>query len=61
MSNDWKDFLVDKDFEFITPDCSSWNDYSDVDAVVAIRNFKNKDLFPNKPNSKLTNAWCAAC
>ncbi|KPQ07028.1 MAG: hypothetical protein HLUCCA12_08625 [Rhodobacteraceae bacterium HLUCCA12] len=36
----------------------NWNDYSDVDAVIAIRNVTLEDL-RNKPASKLINAWTA--
>lgn len=35
-----------------------WHDYSDVDAVVAIRDFSNKP-YDNKPATKLYNAWLA--
>src|SRR5262249_14750818 len=35
-----------------------WNDYSDVDAVVAIRSFSGRD-FGYKPATKLYNAWHA--
>lgn len=35
-----------------------WNDYSDVDLVVAIRNLTRYSI-ANKPASKLVNAWMA--
>ncbi len=35
-----------------------WHDYSDVDCVVAIRNFSAEPYF-NKPATKLYNAWLA--
>ena len=35
-----------------------WHDYSDVDAVVAVRDFSGKQLL-NKPSTKLYNAWIA--
>ena len=40
---------------------SNWSNYSDVDAVVAIRGFtsKNQYSFDHKPASKLFNAWIA--
>ena len=39
-------------------DTTLWNDYSQVDAVVAIRSFDNC-FYANKPASKLYNAWRA--
>jgi hypothetical protein len=35
-----------------------WNDYSDVDAILAVRSFTQKD-FTWKPATKLYNAWHA--
>ena len=35
-----------------------WNDYSDVDAVLAVRSFDSKQYL-KKPASKLYNAWLA--
>ncbi|MDJ0514853.1 MAG: hypothetical protein QNJ74_00880 [Trichodesmium sp. MO_231.B1] len=35
-----------------------WYDYSNIDAVVAVRNFQKQD-YTNKPASKLYNAWHA--
>lgn len=35
-----------------------WHDYSDVDAVVAVRDFFGRQLL-NKPATKLYNAWSA--
>ncbi|MBD1879926.1 hypothetical protein [Coleofasciculus sp. FACHB-T130] len=35
-----------------------WNDYSDVDVVVAVRSFDRQD-YTWKPATKLINAWCA--
>ncbi len=37
---------------------SAWNDYTEVDALVAVRNATVEDLH-NKPASKLVNAWAA--
>jgi hypothetical protein len=33
-----------------------WNDYSEVDAIIAVRSFKDKE-FAVKPALKLHNAW----
>lgn len=37
----------------------SWNEYSDVDAIVAVRSFKSQNDYNWKPPSKLLNAWHA--
>ncbi|MDY7024021.1 MAG: hypothetical protein SWJ54_22180, partial [Cyanobacteriota bacterium] len=36
-----------------------WNDYSQVDAIVAIRGFGKENKYKNKPATKLFNAWLA--
>ena len=36
-----------------------WHDYSEVDAVVAIRRFNDQCDYPWKPATKLYNAWLA--
>ncbi len=36
-----------------------WHDYSEVDAIVAVRSFDGKIDYPWKPASKLFNAWNA--
>lgn len=36
----------------------AWNDYSEVDVIVAIRK-DTSSLYPRKPASKLINAWAA--
>lgn len=43
-------------FHLYTPD--SWHDYSNVDAVIAVRDFSNNTHL-NKPAAKLYNAWLA--
>jgi hypothetical protein len=47
MGLNWK--VVSKD---------RWNDFSDVDVVIAIRSFDDRD-YKDKPATKLYNAWCA--
>ncbi len=37
---------------------AGWNDYSQIDLIVAVRSFDGKKYF-NKPASKLINAWRA--
>jgi len=36
-----------------------WNDYSNVDAIFAVRSFKQESDYKWKPASKLVNAWLA--
>ncbi|MEW6499442.1 MAG: hypothetical protein AB1589_44295, partial [Cyanobacteriota bacterium] len=36
-----------------------WNDYSELDAIVAVRSFNRKNDYYWKPASKLYNAWIA--
>ncbi len=38
-------------------DPQKWNDYSDLDAVLAVRRFQNQDDYSWKPATKLYNAW----
>lgn len=39
--------------------CDRWHDYSQVDAIVAVRSFEGNNTFDSKPASKLINAWHA--
>jgi hypothetical protein len=48
--NSWQDYQ---------PLNSHWNDYHQIDAVVAIRSFGKRKIYPNKPATKLYNAWLA--
>ncbi len=36
-----------------------WNDYGDVDVIVAVRSFGTRNPFHHKPATKLYNAWLA--
>lgn len=36
-----------------------WHDYSNVDAVLAVRSFTDKNEYKHKPATKLHNAWLA--
>jgi len=47
-----------RNLELVQLDRTCWNDYSDIDIVLAVRNF-NKGLITHKPPSKLINAWHA--
>lgn len=39
-------------------DRSKWNDYSNLDLIIAVRSF-DSNPYNNKPASKLINCWCA--
>ncbi|ERT07383.1 hypothetical protein M595_2640 [Lyngbya aestuarii BL J] len=70
LSDEWKNTLsqlglnwcpiINKnhwtDYQTIDP---RWNDYSQADAVVAIRSFGKENKYINKPATKLFNAWLA--
>lgn len=43
----------------VIPPPADWNDFSDVDAVLALRNFGSGNAHLNKPSLKLYNAWMA--
>ena len=45
--------------KFIVRGPNNWNDYSDIDVVVAVRDFRPTKKYENKPPSKLFNAWLA--
>ncbi|TIN26420.1 glycosyltransferase [Mesorhizobium sp.] len=47
-----------KGFRFLTIDRQRWHDLSNVDVLIAIRDFSTK-LFVDKPPTKLINAWHA--
>lgn len=49
-SNHWLDFYQIK---------NRWNNYREIDAIVAVRSFDNIPGYPNKPATKLFNAWLA--
>ncbi len=44
------------DYQTLNP---AWNDYRHIDAIVAIRRFGTDYSYPNKPATKLYNAWLA--
>ena len=54
----WQEKLRSLDLEFVAPPPDRWHDYRDIDAVVGVRRFA-RNPFPNKPPSKLVNAWFA--
>lgn len=44
---------------YISRDRERWNDFSNIDILLGIRQFGTKHIYPNKPPSKLINAWWA--
>lgn len=56
--SEWNRQLADLQMTMEIRDPSRWNDYSDVDVVMAIRTFDDYP-YPRKPASKLINAWLA--
>jgi hypothetical protein len=56
----WFDQLANMNLEWvICRERDKWDDYSDVDAIVAIRRFNTHSDYSWKPASKLFNAWKA--
>lgn len=56
----WAGAVLNAGFEWVGPDDDplAWADYSDIDAVVALRP-PDRDLRKEKPATKLVNAWLA--
>ncbi|WP_162301903.1 glycosyltransferase [Croceibacterium ferulae] len=54
----WQAFLQPLGVEFVTAPPRLWHDFSDLDAVIAIRDFGKRPHY-SKPPSKLINAWIA--
>ena len=55
----WQRAIAELGVKFVTMfDRASWHDYSEVDAVIAIRSM-SAARYLRKPASKLTNAWLA--
>lgn len=59
ITDGWRQSREELSLNFVTKfDRASWHDYSEADAVIAIRSMSNTRYF-RKPPSKLTNAWLA--
>ncbi|MBM3856884.1 MAG: glycosyltransferase family 1 protein [Verrucomicrobia bacterium] len=59
ISSSWKERLKNElQLEFQIKPVHEWHDYSDVDAVIAIRDFSSA-RYLDKPATKLYNAWHA--
>jgi hypothetical protein len=57
-SAEWEEQLKELGLSWKIVEPEYWNDYRDVDAIVAVRNFKRHD-YTHKPALKLYNAWHA--
>jgi hypothetical protein len=68
-SDEWKQFLAQRNIEWIADgqqwdsldaryDLINWNDYSETDLIVALRQDLARN-YPDKPASKLINGWTA--
>ena len=58
----WERYLKKNDLKWnlIGSDLSyKWNDYQNIDLIVAVREFNSKNQFKSKPALKLINAWLA--
>lgn len=57
LGNSWKDRIEILGLHWYFKNQESWHDYSDVDAIVAVRRAYQETDYPWKPASKLYNAW----
>lgn len=55
----WQQIMSDLGLRFSIMGKNRWNDYSDVDAVLAVRSFDEKQTYKYKPATKLYNSWFA--
>jgi len=54
----WREDMSARGLSFYYLDKNRWNDFSEVDILLAIRSFDGQS-YDNKPPSKLINAWLA--
>lgn len=55
----WENELAALGLRWHIVGCKGWNDYSSIDAIVAVRSFEYQGAYLRKPPSKLFNAWQA--
>lgn len=61
LSDDFAQQMKDLGIDWrVEPNEERWNDYRDVDAVLAVRDIPKLFLY-TKPTSKLVNAWLGGC
>jgi len=58
-SDSFKEKMDSLGLNFIIKEPNQWNDYSEVDAVIAFRGFNLKNIYKDKPALKLINCWKA--
>jgi hypothetical protein len=59
LSDDWLSFISEKGFKWsINSNKDNWNDFREIDLLIAIRSFDNKS-YRSKPPTKLFNSWLA--
>jgi hypothetical protein len=55
----WSQTLADMGLQWTIVPKERWHDYSDVDAVIAVRTFEATETYLWKPATKLYNSWRA--
>jgi len=59
LTEKWNERIASLGLQWkIIDNCEKWCDYSDIDAIIAIRSLDNQQ-YNNKPATKLFNAWHA--
>ena len=59
LTQSWRDRLEKIGLQWLFKNRQQWNDFSDVDAVVAVRKFDEENSGKWKPPTKLYNSWHA--
>jgi hypothetical protein len=57
--DEWASILRELKLNWNHVPAEKWHDFSEIDVVVAIRDFVGKHRYANKPPTKLFNAWHA--
>lgn len=55
----FRELLSSLQLELVIPPPAKWHDFSEIDAILAIRTLGRRDAHLNKPSLKLFNAWLA--
>ena len=55
---EWTRLLAERGLQFVTRPAERWNDFSDIDIALGIRDFSHR-RHSHKPPNKLLNAWIA--
>lgn len=51
--------IADLGLRMVVPPPAQWHDFSEIDCIMAVRNFGRETSHLNKPSLKLLNAWLA--